>query len=215
MKNIHSISYILILLFFVSSCAPKILSFNAIPRNICAGQETTISWKVRGVGLLTADTTTNNTGPVPDQGSAGFAPTKNTVFTITAMRSGKDPAYAEQEVLVFKSGEQRKLVFMTEPLGTNRLVATKTLKAEVWNDVLRIDTISGLSDRPLHLVHEGKEATLSADGTETGAFKGSRLSGKWDIYTDLIAGEVIGEPANAPPDRLRILVTLKCVDSEE
>ena len=36
MKNIYNISYILILLFLLSSCAPKVLSFNAIPRNICA-----------------------------------------------------------------------------------------------------------------------------------------------------------------------------------
>jgi len=48
LKNTFTVTYILILLSFVSSCGPKVLDFKAVPNNICTGDETTVSWKEKG-----------------------------------------------------------------------------------------------------------------------------------------------------------------------
>lgn len=215
MKHIRLIPYLLILCIVLTSCKPKVELFDVTPNRICEGQEVTVNWKVKGKGLLNANPAINNTGPVASQGSAGFSPINDTVFKITAMRNGKDQAYAEAEVLVFENLDQKKLVFKTEPFKNSRLLASGVLNPEVWDDVIKIDTITNLSDRQILIVHDNKEANLLSQNISTELFRGTKLSGKWEIFTDLLPGEIIGDPSNAPPDRLGILVTLICINNGE
>ena len=213
MKNPLQFVLIVAVLFLITACAPKILSFQASPRRLCEGQNTEVLWEVEGHTLLLAEPTTDGTGAVPSSGSQQFALFETTLFKIIAMRSGKD-IFAEQEVVVFANGDTQTIVIQTQPEGTSGLVAAETLKPEVWDDMMRIDTISGRSNRPLRVSHEGRDVILPADGSVSDQMRGAKISGHWEIRADLLPGEVMGDPSHAPPDRLRILVNLTCVNQE-
>ena len=214
MKNPLRIIWIIAFIFFITACVPKIVSFQASPRRLCEGQNTVVSWEVEGKALLLAEPTINSTGSVPSSGSRHYTLYESTIFTILAMRSGKD-VFAEQEVVVFSSGETQTIIIGTKPDETGGLIAAEALKPEVWDDMMRIDTISGRSNRPLRVSHEGRDVILPADGSVSEQMSGAKISGLWKIRADLLPGEVMGDPAHAPPDRLRILVNLTCVNQEE
>ncbi|MEW6144153.1 MAG: hypothetical protein AB1598_03935 [Thermodesulfobacteriota bacterium] len=203
------IIWIAILPLYITACAPKIVSFQASPGRLCKGQNTVVSWSVVGGALLLATPLTSGTGVVPSSGSKSFTPLKPTKFTIIAMRSGKD-VFAEQEVVVVESGNTQSLVIETQPDGAHGLIAKETLKPQIWDDMMRIDTISGQSNRALRVFHEGHEIILPADGTPSDQMRGAKISGLWEIRANLLSGEVMGDPTHAPPDRLRVLVNLTC-----
>ena len=206
---------ILIVIFplFITACAPKIVSFQASPGRICKGQNTVVSWSVVGGALLLATPLTSGTGALPSSGSKSFTPLIPTKFTIIAMRGGKD-VFAEQEVVVVESGNTQPLVIETQPDGAHGLIAKETLKPQVWDDMMRIDTISGQSNRALRVFHEGREITLLADGTPSDQMRSAKMSGLWEIRARLLSGEVMGDPTHAPPDRLRVLIILTCISQE-
>ncbi|MGB7291783.1 MAG: hypothetical protein WBD99_06410 [Thermodesulfobacteriota bacterium] len=162
LKNAFTVTYILILLFFVSSCAPKVLSFKAVPRNICVGQETTVSWKVQGLGLLTADPSTNNTGPIAKEGSIIFTPLVDTNFSIIALRNGKETPPNHQYVHVLNDGEEIPPIGGTaKPVG-NKLVATIEHQFQEWGE-LKIKNLINPYDRSLWVVYEEKEIEIPAE----------------------------------------------------
>ncbi len=209
MKYTLWIMCLLAVVVSMAACEPKIVSFEASPRKLCTGQSTTLSWKVNGKAVLLADPPLAGTGAVSSTGSRVFAPAEKTIFTIRAMRSGKD-AFARQEVVTLATEEEKQIVIKTEPDGAGGLVAADTLPSAAWDDFLRIDTISGHSHRPLRVLHEGREVTLPADGSESDQMKGLKVSGRWEIHAGLQPGEVMGDPNHAPPDRLRVLIHLSC-----
>ena len=128
------------------------------------------------------------------------------------MSNGKDDAFAEQEVVIFSSGDEDTIVGPTKPDGKGGLVAIVTRQPEVWDDLMQIDTISGQSNRPLLVLHEDREVILPADGNASDQMRGLKISGRWEIYAELLPGEVMGAPSLAPPSRLRVLVRLSCVN---
>jgi hypothetical protein len=165
---------------------------------------------VKGEASLSAEPPIAGIGAVPSTGSRSLTPTvKKTTFTITAMRTGKEIP-ANQDVVTFTSGEERPIVIKTEPDGADGLVAITILQPADWDDLVRIDTISGHSHRTLRVLHGGREVVLPADGSESDQMKGLKVSGRWEIYAALQPGEVIGDPNHAPPDRLRVLIHLLC-----
>jgi hypothetical protein len=175
---------------------------------VCAGESAKLSWRVRGNAALSATPPLDGTGEVPSSGSREFAIAQPTVFEITAKRHGKT-AFARQEVTAFATGATRDIVFRTDSLAPDSLIAAGTIPPADWDDELRIDTVSGQSQRQLRVVHEGRDILLPADGSASDALRGARVGGRWEIRSGLLAGETIGGP-HAPPDRLRVVVRLSC-----
>ncbi|MGB7290935.1 MAG: hypothetical protein WBD99_02015 [Thermodesulfobacteriota bacterium] len=209
------IIFVLGVIVSLTACGPKIISFQASPQRICKGQHTIVSWDVKGGAVLLAEPPTSSTGLTPSSGSQRFRVSETTTFTIIAMRNGKEDAYARQEVVTFAVGDTKEIVIKTKPEGADGLVAIETLRPEVWDDLVRIDTITGQSDRTLRVLHVGLEVNLPADGSSSDKMRGAKMSGLWEIHAKLLPGEVMGDPARAPPDRLRLLVRLSCIDQEE
>lgn len=210
MRSSLQLIWVIAFLIVITACAPKITSFQASPRRLCEGQNTVVSWEVEGHALLSSEPVMDGTGPVPSSGSMNYALFEPTLFKIIVMRGGKD-AFAEQEVAVFASGDTKTIVIETYPDSTQGLVAKETLSPQVWDDMMRIDSISGQSGRALNITHEGRKITLPADGSPSDLMRGAKMSGLWEIRANLLSGEVMGDPTHAPPDRLRILVSLTCV----
>lgn len=103
MKNPLQIVLIVAVLFLITACVPKIVSFEASSRRLCEGKSTAVSWEVEVIALLLAEPSIVGTGSVPSSGSRHFTLLETTMFNIIAMRSGKEDAVAKQEVVVFSS----------------------------------------------------------------------------------------------------------------
>jgi len=211
--KVHII-WILVTLVLISACKPEIESFQASPRHICEGQEITLSWQIKGKAILGSQPPIDGTGPVSDIATAGFKPRSDTRFILTVMRGGKND-YAEQDIVVFSNKVEQEIVIRTKPDGQGGLVAIETLKPEVWDDMIRVMSISSLSRRSIRVIHNGRSITLSGDGTSSEELKGQKLSGTWELRANLLPGEVMRDPKNPPPDRLGILVILSCINTGE
>jgi hypothetical protein len=200
---------VIVVVSSIAACMPKIMAFQADPQQLCMGQSTTLSWKVRGEAMLSAQPPLAGVGPVDSVGSYMFAPVETTMFAMTATHQGQE-AFAKQEVVVRAMESQQPIVLRTRPESPDGLVAVETLPPADWDDLLRIDTIAGQSGRPLRIVHEGRDVLLAADGSASDQLRGTKVSGRWEIHAGLLPGEVIGDPAHAPPDRLRLRAHLSC-----
>jgi len=198
-----------VLLAFAGACSPKIVAFNAAPVRLCSGQSVQLTWEVSGTAELAADPTVAGVGAVDSTGSRAFTPAQTTTFRLTATKRGKE-AFAEQEVAVLSPASERPLVINTEPDGTTHVVARETLPAADWDDIARVDTVVNRSDRPLTVTHDGREVVLPAADDSSDALRGTPVSGEWQVRAALKPGEVMGDPSNPPPDRLRLLVRISC-----
>lgn len=200
---------LLILALSLPACArPKIDRFDAAPRRLCRDQTTTLSWAVKGTPVLSADPPVAGTGPVDPEGSLTVSPEVSTVFTLRVERGGKS-ARANQEVVVYATSPEVPVVIDSEPGPDGGLVAATAVPAADWDDGLRIALVSNDADRPLTVRHGGREAVL-ASGETSDALAGLVMSGSWELAAGLLPGEVMGDPAHAPPDRLRLRVALDC-----
>ncbi len=209
MKHTLRIFCLLAVVVSIAACGPKIVSFEANPRQLNTGQSTTLSWNVKGEAVLLAEPLlVAGTGAIPSTGSRSFAPCEKTAFKIIAMRNGKE-AVAKQDVLTFATEEEKQIVIMTQP-GGDGLIAIGILPPAAWDNLVRIDTISGQSHRPLWVWHDGHEVKLTDDKTASDQMHGLKVSGRWEIHAGLQPGEVMRNPNHAPPDRLSILVHLSC-----
>ncbi len=209
MKHVFRAVCVIAVVGSMAACMPKIAAFQADPQQLCMGQSTTLSWQVRGEARLSAQPPLAGVGAVDSVGSRLFAPVETTLFTMTATHQGQE-AFAKQEVVVRAMESQQPIVLRTRPVPPDGLVAVETLPPADWDELLRIDTIAGQSPRPLRIVHEGRDVLLPADGSVSDQLRGTKVSGRWEIHAELLPGEVIGDPAHAPPDRLRLLAHLSC-----
>lgn len=208
MKHTLRIACLLAVVVSVGACGPKIVSFEATPRQLYTGQSTTLSWNVKGDAVLLSEPPLAGTGAIPSTGSQSFTPCKNTAFKIIAMRNGKD-AVAGQDVITFGPEEEKQIMFLTQP-ARDGLIAIGILAPAAWDDLVRIDTISGQSHRPLWVWHDGHEVTLTDDKIASDQMRGLKVSGRWEIHARLLTEEVMRVPNHVPPDRLYILVHLSC-----
>ena len=209
MKHVFRAMCVVVVVGSMAACMPKIIAFQANPHQVCMGQGTTLSWEVRGEAMLSAKPPLAGVGPVEPVGSRLFAPVETTMFTMTATHQGQE-AFAQQEVVVRAMTSEQLIVLRTQPESPDGLVAVETLPPADWDDLLRIDTIAGQSGRPLRIVHEGRDVFLAADGSASDQLRGTTVSGRWEVHAGLLPGEAIGDPAHAPPDRLRLLAHLSC-----
>ncbi len=200
---------LLILALTLSACAhPKITRFEAAPQRLCRDQVTTLTWSVVGEPVLSADPPLPGTGPVSPEGSRTFAPTTSTVFTLRVARGGKS-ARANQEVVVYATPPVVQVVIATEPGPDGGIVATDVVPPADWDDGLRIATVTNGSDRAVTVHHGGREVVL-APAEASDVLAGLTMSGAWELAAGLLPGEIMGDPAHAPADRLRLHVALAC-----
>jgi hypothetical protein len=185
-----------LILFGVIGCGPKIHSFSVEPRRACPDDTVRISFSVTGTPHLEV-TTTSGEGP------------ETVTYTLIAERQGKS-RFARQDVVRLSAQQERPLSFPTIPLGTDSLSASDTLPADNWNSSARLAGLSTLSHRDVWVTHLGRVALLRGDGTPSNEFVGLPLAGLWELAAPLKAGEILGDPAHAPPVRLKLLTTIRC-----
>jgi hypothetical protein len=193
----------------LTACSPKVYVFQASPTRLCAGQSTTLTWKIRGAGLLTSVPSLPGTGPVGDSGARSFLPTDTTHFSITATKGGK-VAQGDVVVIPFQVGVEKSLRFRADSLEDTMLVALGDLASEDWDSAVRIRSVADTLDRPLRVTHAGKDVELQAGGAVSESLKGTPVSGHWELRAPRLSREIAGATSPPPRDRLGVLLTLDC-----
>jgi hypothetical protein len=165
------------------------------PRRACREDSIRVTYEVTG-------------NPQVQIASAGTDP-ETLTYTLFVKRHGKT-RFARQQVVRLRTDQEWPLVFTTEPLGNDSLVASDVLPESNWNSSVRLTQVSARSGRSMWVTHGGRLALVSGNGAPVEAFAGISPAGPWELRAALLPGEVMGDPLHAPPDRLRILTTLQC-----
>jgi hypothetical protein len=185
-----------ILGLFPVACSPTINEFTVWPRRICPDDTVHVAFDVSGKANLSV---------VTRSGSSADTIT----YTLVAERNGKT-AFARQDVIRWLSPPSKELVFMTVPLGRDSVQAIDTLSAETWQSGLAIGSMASQLGRAITVIHAGIAVVIPGDGSPSMAFDGTPIYGAWELRAPLLPGEVMGDPAHPPPDRLRLGTTLMC-----
>ena len=191
------------------ACSPEIVSYQAVPRRLCPGDSTWLRWRVKGSATLSSEPPVPGLGRVRSVDSALFGPSQSTVFTLTAHRFGSQK-FARQEVTLLDPTSPRTIVDTTGALGVDSLQTIAQLDTAVWDPKARVHEVFGKSGRALVVIHAGLRAVLVSDAAGSITLRDTPLGGDWVIHAPLRPGEVIGDSAHGPPDRLRLLVHFAC-----
>ena len=178
------------------ACSPAINEFTVWPRRICPDDTVHVAFDVSGKANLSM---------VTRSGSSADTIT----YTLVAERNGKT-AFARQDVIRWLAPPSKELVFMTVPLGRDSVKAIDTLSAETWQSGLALESVALQPGRAITVIHAGIVVVIPGDGSPTTAFDGAPIYGAWELRAPLLPGEVMGDPAHPPPDRLRLGTTLMC-----
>lgn len=178
------------------ACSPTINEFTVWPRRACPDDTVHIAFDVNGQARLSM---------VTRSGAAADTIT----YTLVAERNGKT-AFARQDVIRWLSPPSKELVFMTVPLGRDSLKAIDTLSAETWQSGLALGGVTSQTGRSITVIHAGRAVIVPGDGSPSTGFNGAPVYGAWELRAPLLPGEVMGDPAHSPPDRLRLGTTLVC-----
>jgi hypothetical protein len=155
-----------------------------------------IDFRTRGKPHLLA---TNRSGTLAD----------TTMYKIVAEKGGKE-AFNQMDVVTFSSDARPELSFDTDLLGEDSLIAVGTASAAAWPEAVRLDEVTGISDRPIVVSHAGKEVLIEPRGAPSRGLRGLPVSGEWKLRSGLLPGEEPGNPAKAPPDHLSLAISLAC-----
>ena len=191
------------------ACSPQIVSYQAVPRRLCPGNSTLLSWSVKGTATLAAEPGLPGTGDVRSTDSARFTASQTTVFTLTVRRHGKT-VFARQEVTLLDPAAPPTLADTTGALGSDSLQVIARWDSTVWDSHARVLEVLGGSGRELAVGHAGRWALVAADGTPSSTLRDTPLAGDWVIHAPLTGGEVIGDSVHPPPPRLRLAVRFSC-----
>lgn len=186
----------LALLLLLAACGPKITEFTAAPRRVCAGDTVRLTFKARGTPHLLAV-------------RHGTAVADTTSYVLVTEARGKE-ASTPMDVVTFSPAARPVLAFDVEPMGRDSLVARDSLNAETWPDALRLDDVFADSGRAVVVRHGGTEAVVDPEGEGNPSWQGLAVSGGWELRAALAPGEVIGDPAHAPPRHLYLRLGLTC-----
>ena len=200
-----------IMMASAATCSAQVLSYEAMPSRLCAGDSTTLRWHVRGNATLTAEPSISGLPNADAVDSARVSPMLTTVFTLAIQRSSKK-FYARQEVVILDPNSPRTLVDIATPLGSDSIETILRLEPRIWDTKARVITVTARSGRPLAVTHDGRRVTLT-DAAASNELQGTPLSGVWIIHAPLQPGEVMGDSVHPPPDRLRLVVQFGCGSS--
>lgn len=191
----------------MAACAPKIAVFQAEPRLVCAGGETTVRWRV--TNSLLSSTTLAISGPdslpekVHSSGQLVLRPTDTTHLTIKSVRLGKS-AWSSMDLVPYPMTFTDTLQFATDTIERDSLVTRDSIELDPR---YRIRTITNASAWPVRVLHGGRTVALSADSVPVAEFEGISAGGTWE--THLPRNAAPGAPAH-PPEEVDLRAIVQC-----
>ncbi len=195
---------------FCAGCGPSIHSFNAEPNVICHGSPTQLSWDATASGTLTSLPVVTGTGSVESRGSKPFVPEQTTHFHLE-VSNWFGHAGGDVDVTVQAPAGDAKVIgqSMADPTaacGPTGFSVTVVAPADFWDPKLRVGRVVSQDGRVYHVVHGGRTGDV-APNTGSDAFRGTEVSGTWELTTPLSSGEACGKNG---PRSLMITVSSSC-----
>jgi hypothetical protein len=130
------------------------------------------------------------------------------LLTLTASR-GNEEDEKEVEVVQLRSSGAEPIVFSTNRLEGDEVVASGAKNPELWAEHVQVVSVTSCDHRSIQVRHAGRSAMLPAGGTLSEAFAGTPLTGGWELRSRLTSDE-LRNPAGRPK-QLEILTNFACV----
>lgn len=195
-KHAHGRKWVLLAAFFpmlglvlTRSCDPVVTQFSVTPLHVCSGRSVTINWKT--IGETTTITADHSVSPplerIDNSGQITIVINQTTTFTIESILKGEKYNKKVTVELITRQGAVTTIGGQsTQQLDS--AVSTIEMKQSEWDEVLRVDTVTNVSGRPIKLFHSGSVIELAA-GETTEALAGSMIGGTWALTAELRPGE--------------------------
>ncbi|MFZ5625073.1 MAG: hypothetical protein ACOY71_11700 [Gemmatimonadota bacterium] len=180
----------------LAACGPSIKAFDVRPGKACPGQQVAITFDVKGTPRLY---TTLSMGDAAD-----------TTRYLLVVTRGQGVTQATRDVETFRAGASIPLAWVTAPLGRDSVAAADALPAARWPAPVRIAGVSARGDRPVRVRHGGRDVLLDPSAPPSRALDDLPVAGSWQLAAGLLAGEAMGVPDRAPPERLGLAVGIAC-----
>lgn len=160
-------------------CSPKIYFFEANTQAISNIDSVQLRWKVRGKPVLLT-----HVQELPDRRDGLL---RRLEYTLVVQKNGKEQTkFIEVDVL--KPDSYTDIVFNVLRKGDS-LYASGIKDVQKWGTKFVIDGVANPATRNLLIIHENKAIKVVA-GDSTDVFKGTPVSGHWDIRTNLSEEEM-------------------------
>ncbi len=214
MKRDHALQQILTTALLLSSslaftsCA-SIQSFQASPRNICAGDTVTVSWQANGQVALSANPSVPGTGSKQSSGSEKFTIQQSTRFALNAecLFSRKT---AETDIAVVANA-QREFGGLASCAIPEGMILSLTLQEPQVSSALKVLSVTNMNARPISIAKDNKPVIIAPGQTTTG-FEPTSATGLWEVKSALNTNETCDDALAALHDRLTFRLAFVCHD---
>jgi hypothetical protein len=188
----------------------SIKSFQASPRNVCAGDTVTVSWHATGHVELEANPPLAHTGSKPSVGAEQFLVQQTTRFVLnTQCLFSHKTAEADVVVVANASKEFGGLVSCMMP--EQKLTLSVPLQEPQVSSALRVTSVTNMNTRPIMLSKENVRVTLLPAQTSR-AFEHQAALGSWEVTAPLNPNETCDDALEAVRDRLTFQIAFSCRD---
>lgn len=184
---------VLIFSSFFVSCKPVVHSFTAVPNPVVDTQKVQLNWKVSGTPTLEFNE------------HVSVDSVHLLEFTLIVKKGEKE---ARQTIQVQKVNQTNtiQIAFVTSRREGDTVIASDKNNANQWGK-FGVVSVSAASSRDLIVVHDGRTATLKADGSPSAAFANTSAGGDWTFKTILTAEEK-ADPTKIP-EQLKISAIIR------
>jgi hypothetical protein len=201
-----SLIYALLLATCLSACA-SIQSFQAKPRNVCAGDDVTVSWQASVPVELSAKPTLPGTGRMPPSGTATFPVAKPTQFVLTAPRLFGGDLTAEADIQV--APEVQTFGNIASCSADERALSTVFALTDQLAPTFVVKSVRNAFPREL-IVRKDDRAARLAPGETSGTLRNTPVLGTWRLDAPLGPGESCDAALRSVRQRLSVEIHLDC-----
>src|SRR6476660_3275323 len=167
-------------------CA-SIESFQASPRNLCAGDTVTVTWQATGHVSLDANPSLSRTGPKDSEGSESFTLQQTTRFVLSAQRVFSQKS-AEADVVVVANTPKEFGGLARCNMPDQGLTLNVPLQGPQVSPTMRVTSVTNMNARPILLRKENVQVTL-LPGETSSAFDHLPAQGTWIVTSTLNQNE--------------------------
>ena len=183
-------------------------SFQASPRNVCAGDTVTVAWHATGHVELEAKPALAHTGSKPSVGEEQFLVQQTTRFVLNAQCLFSHKT-AEADVVVVANAPKEFGGLASCMMPEQRLTLSLPLQEPQVSSALRVTSVTNMNARPIVLSKENVQVTLLPAQTST-AFEHQAALGAWEVTASLNPNETCEDALAAVRDRLTFRIAFSC-----
>jgi hypothetical protein len=202
--------FVAILLPLMLAGCVSIKSFQASPRNVCAGDIVTVSWQATGPVELKANPPLAHTGSKPSVGAEQLPIQQTTRFMLNTQGLFSHHT-AEADVVVVANTPKEYGGLASCMMPEQKLSLRVPLQEPQVSSALRVTSVTNMNTRPIMLSKENVQVTLLPAQTSK-AFEHQAALGSWEVTAPLKPNETCNDALESVHDRLTFQIAFSCRD---